>query len=279
MRQSYIEITEKVYPKLTKGLKKVARLLLDDPIVFAIHPAKKIGELIGVSETTVIRFCKTLGFEFRILQEEIQKDLVHFNQKSGQLFVDDTNSEKAYFEQIDNDLNLIKSNLHKIDQKIIKQATSVILNSEKVIVAGNYQSFTYAYWLYYNLNYVLDHVFLYRAETDSTIINKASENACLVVYSFYRYANDTLHLAKSAKAKGIHVIAITDSSVSPITEYADTTIVINIGDHFSFLRIGPVAITVSNMLLYEIYEHINLENYHFNSYHYLVQDGDKENNT
>ena len=65
----YEKRAKEEFPNLTKGLKKVANHLLTDPMVFAIHPVKKVGEIIGVSETMVIRFA---------IPSDI-KVLVHYN--------------------------------------------------------------------------------------------------------------------------------------------------------------------------------------------------------
>jgi DNA-binding MurR/RpiR family transcriptional regulator len=268
MQKKYILETEKSFPSLTKGLKKVAGILLDDPIIFAIHPAKKIGEIIGVSETMVIRFCKAIGYEFSNLQEEIRNDLVNVD-----FYYKDNNNINDCFENLNNDINLVKNNLLKVNYEKIKEAAAMIMESNKIIVAGYYQSFTYAYWLYYHLNYILGNTVLYRPETDSRIIINSPENSCLVVFSFFRYATDPIYLAKSAKEKDLHVIVVTDSAVSPITEFADTVIVINLGNRFSFFRIGMVALSVTNMILYEISDKVKPEDPNFDSYHFVIKEG------
>ncbi|NWN97092.1 MAG: SIS domain-containing protein, partial [Bacillus sp. (in: Bacteria)] len=142
-----------------------------------------------------------------------------------------------------------------------------------IIIVGYYQSFTYAYWLYYHLNYILGNTVLYRPETDSRIIINSPERSCLVVFSFFRYATDPINLAKSAKERGLHVIVVTDSAVSPITEFADTVIVINLGSRFSFFRIGMVALSIANMILYEISDKVKPEDPNFDSYHFVIKEG------
>ena len=73
----YLENTQKHYPHLTKGLKKVAESLRTNPVLFATHPAKKTAEIIDVSETMVIRFCKAIGYAgYGELQKDVQQSLL-----------------------------------------------------------------------------------------------------------------------------------------------------------------------------------------------------------
>ncbi len=74
----------------------------------------------------------------------------------------------------------------------------------------------------------------------------------MIVFSFYRYALEPIKIAKKAKEKGFRVIAITDSSVAPITNHADISIVIYLGNSFSFFQIGPIALSVTNVILDEV---------------------------
>lgn len=51
------DIIQQNYFKLSKGQQKVAKYLIENPKEFAVRNAEEIGFQVGVSETTVIRFC------------------------------------------------------------------------------------------------------------------------------------------------------------------------------------------------------------------------------
>ncbi len=252
MVPNYMERAEKLLPEMTKGLQKVAHFFINDPVTFAIYPAKKIGEFIGVSETMVIRFCNAIGYDFSHLQEEIRQDLLKINQKSLDMFFERSQNHHNQFDSMEKDVTLIEKNSQRLNHEQIKKAANMILQSEKNIVIGYYQSFSFAHWLYFNLNFVHNNTVLYRPETDVNLLESATPKTCLIIFSFYRYAMEPIRIAKKAKEKGIPVIAITDSSVAPITEYADVSIVIYVGNMFSFFQIGPIALSVTNVILDEV---------------------------
>lgn len=54
------KIIQQEYNQLSKGQQKVAKYLLEQPGEFAVKLASEIGEQVGVSETTVIRFCYSI---------------------------------------------------------------------------------------------------------------------------------------------------------------------------------------------------------------------------
>ncbi len=270
MRPQYLMKTEEMFPQLTKGLKKVAEYFMNDPIIFAIHPAKKIGEFLNVSETMVIRFCKAIGYEFSDLQKDIRKDLVLLN--SNQLFGQHADSDNNFSNYMNEDITLMKKNQTKLNKDVLDQAVTTILNSEQIVVVGFYQSFAFAHWLFFNLNHTLGNAILYRPESDARLLDRLPEKSCLIVYSFFRYAIDPIKLAEHAKKKGIPVIAITDSKVAPITEFADTVIVVHVGNDFSFFRIGPVTFSVTNTILEEIVHRVKSFDFIPNAFNYFIKD-------
>ena len=59
---------------MSRGQRKVAQFVIDNPTLVTTHIASEVGQLIGVSESTVIRFCYAMELGgFSELQEEIKK--------------------------------------------------------------------------------------------------------------------------------------------------------------------------------------------------------------
>ncbi|SIT72651.1 MurR/RpiR family transcriptional regulator [Edaphobacillus lindanitolerans] len=273
MTPEYITRTEKVFPSLTKGMKKVAEALLHDPYSFVIHPAKQIGSITGVSETMVIRFCKALGYDgFSQLQETLKQEMLKFD---SPIPLDDY-VPTPFTTNIRGDLDLIESNLQQLNTSELSSVVERIIKSERVIVVGYYQSNAFAYWLFFNLNYITGNAHLYRPETDARLLDLTPPNSCVIVFSFYRYAMDTIRFVKEAKNKGITVIVITDSHVSPVVQYADHIVLIRLG-RASLLRKGPVTLSVINSILAEAANQIEEKGVTPASYKYFIKDGEEKN--
>src|SRR4051812_4841451 len=74
---SFCDEIKKRFIRLSRGQRKVAQFIIDNPNVIATHIASDVGKLIGVSESTVIRFCYAMDLSgFAELQERIKKDLM-----------------------------------------------------------------------------------------------------------------------------------------------------------------------------------------------------------
>lgn len=256
MPPPYIERTKEKFPLLSKGLKKVADQLLADPIPFAIHPAKKVGSIIGVSETMVIRFCYEIGYPgFSDLQKELRQNLLNLNQDIGKS-EEHLPSLHRVAARMAEDIPRIKTNVEELDPAAMEQAIETIIDSERVIVAGYYHSFSFAHWLSFNLNYILGNACLYRPETDPFLPMASDQKTSIVLFSFFRYAAEITRLAEEAKQKGIRIIVITDSRVSPAAELADIVIPLNVAHQKAFLSKGPVTLSFINAMLTEISERV-----------------------
>ncbi|MYL40415.1 MurR/RpiR family transcriptional regulator [Virgibacillus salexigens] len=271
MTADFIQKTEANFSKLTKGLKVVADALLSDPMIFAIHPAKKVGDILGVSETMVIRFCHSIEYNgYTSLQKEVRQHLLELSQTSNH----DMKIEANYFaESVQKDIKMIENNLEKLSIHDMEKIVETIIDCEKIVVAGYHHSFTFAHWLYFNLNYIVGNADLYRPETDAGLLDLLPNKACIIVFSFYRYAIDTIRLAEEAKAKGITVITITDSRVSPVVEFADICISLSINQHTLFSK-GPVTLAVINAILFELVERVENRGKIQSTYKYFIKDGE-----
>lgn len=245
---AYLENTQKHYHHLTKGLKKVAEYLRTNPVLFATHPAKKTAEIIDVSETMVIRFCKAIGYAgYGELQKDVQQSLLSLKPPKRNNGHDQVNS----FERI---MQLDEENIHhaslNVDWAVAKQIVDCLVQSKSTTIVGYYHSFSYAHWFYFLLHHLLDNTSLYRPETDIGFTNKGSDHT-VIIFSYYRYALEGIRLAKEAKEKGNKIIIITDSKLSPIADYGDYVLTIHSAKK-SILEKGPITFSVLNALLLHI---------------------------
>lgn len=268
MTANFLQKTEMQFPNLTDGLKKVADGLLSDPMMFAIHPAKKVGEILNVSETMVIRFSRSIGYAgFSSLQKEIRQYLLEFKQDT----VKKDTTVNAFTKSFYQDITMIERNLDKLNNELLNILINTMIRSNRIIIAGYHHSFTFAHWMYFNLNYILGNAILYQPETDAGLLDLPPEKKCIIIFSFYRYALDTIRLAEVAKKKGIKVIAFTDSRVAPIVDFADIIIPITTNQHHFFSK-GPVTLAYINAILIELIERVEKIGKVQSTYKYFIKD-------
>lgn len=271
MEPKYLVKTKEKYDSLTKGLKKVADNLLADPMTFAIHPAKQSGKIIGVSETMIIRFCNEIGYKgFKDFQYDVREYLLN----NMQDVTTSTNEkyEHPLVKSMTLDMMNLKRNIEHIDVTLIEQVVDMIMENKKRVIVGHYHSFSYAHWLSFNLQYLIGETILYRAEEDFQLIEKLPEDSIVITFSFFRYAIETIKIAEKAKKRGLTVIAITDTSVAPIVEYADVVIPLVFTGNRGTIHKSPITMSILNAILFEVVQvldkegnenNVSMENYNY----------------
>ncbi|RSK27640.1 MurR/RpiR family transcriptional regulator [Bacillus sp. HMF5848] len=223
----YQEKISTTYNTLSPSLKKVAEKLLDDPVLFSQSTAISIGEKIGVSETTVIRFCHSLGFKgFSELQQEVRQYIYHFK---SHITIDQEEGGELYEKVMLQDMANIKQTMQNVTKEQVDRMIDMVLKADKVFTLGSYNSFSITHWLWFNLQEVRNDVILLQPGTDNIFsqLKNIHEGSVLIASSFHRYALDTLWIAEEFKKHGGSVIGITDSPIAPIHKFSDVTFCIS----------------------------------------------------
>lgn len=240
------------YHQLTKGLKRVADFLLNDPAAFAARSAKKVGESIGVSETMVVRLCYALGYKgYAELQEDVRKSLYNmYTDVNDYLPQAEKETLSPYHKVMRMDQINIEKIANDINQETINRAVEKLAQADRILVAGSNLSFSMAHWMYSSLSLIRDNCYLFRSE-DTIHLNYASNKSVLIAFSFYRYAMETLAIAEEAKKKGMFIIAFTDSNVAPIAELANLAFTIELGTR-SIIKNAPVTFSLMNLIIMDL---------------------------
>lgn len=221
------ELIHTHYNSMSKGQKKVATEMLDNPRQAALKSASELGAAIGVSETTVIRFCYSLNLTgYAELQKAIREQLLQhessfaaYRQSKVEL-----GEEPNFFSKVmERDQVMIAETMAQIQETEYELATDRLASAKKVYILGLRASFAAANWLSYTIGLVRPGVELIRPETEDVIqtLSEMDEDSVLIVISFHRYLRETVRIAELANQQKSFVIGITDSQLAPIHQYSD----------------------------------------------------------
>ncbi len=237
----------------SKGFNKIANYFLRDPQVFAMNSATQAGVLIGVSETTIIRFANGLGYSgYSELQQDVQQSFFNKSNLSG--FLDskslDSDSSSPIKNLIFNDINNIQQFISQISEKDLEKVVEKLTEANRILTCGVRSSHSFASWFTFALDLIRGDTRLYQPNLDDVLlrISELDKSSVVVAFSFHRYAVDTIHLAKLAKRQGAYIIAFTDSTFAPITKHADTVLPIQLQVK-STLDVAPIAFTLMNSII------------------------------
>ncbi|WP_342512159.1 MurR/RpiR family transcriptional regulator [Sporosarcina sp. FSL K6-1522] len=215
------------YDQLSKSQKKVAQYVIDYPKSIALSSAQEVGATIGVSETTVIRFCYSLELSgYAELQKGVREQL--FVQESSLTTYQQSKlameQEPHFFEQVmEQDRATITETMKQINEADYETAIDRLANAKTVYVLGLRSSYTAANWLSYTLGLVRGNVQLLRPETEDVIqtLSQMDKQSVVIVISFHRYLKETIQIAQLAQQQGAFMIGITDSIFAPIQSCSD----------------------------------------------------------
>ncbi len=217
--------------KLSKGHKKIAEYIAENYDKAAFMTASKLGEKVGVSESTVVRFASILGFKgYPELQKELQRMIKSKLTAVQRMEVSDSlvSDQNAVKKLMSADIELIRDTLENVSQSDFNEAVSAINNASRIYILGVRSSAALANFMYFYLNPVFENVVLVDTTSAGEMFEQmfriGKDDVC-VALSFPRYSNQTINALRFIGDRGSKIIAITDSSESPIAKLADILLV------------------------------------------------------
>lgn len=224
------KIDEK-YPRLSKGQKKLADYIRKDYDKAAFLTAAKMGEDVGVSESTVVRFAMTLGYkgypEFQKALEELVRTKLNSIQRMEVTYGRISQGE-ILASVLQSDIEKIKLTMSSIDNDAFEMAVDTILNAKKVYIIGIRSCAPLASFLGFYLQLICDDVVSVSSNSSSEIFEqlmRISSDDVIIGISFPRYSMRTLKALEFASNRSAKVITLTDSVHSPINLYSSCNLI------------------------------------------------------
>lgn len=219
----------KNYKTLSKGQKQLAAYITENYDRAAFITASKMGRIVGVSESTVVRFAYALGYDgYPELQKSLQ-ELIRNKLTSVQRIqlTGDLQPNDVLRSVLKSDVSNIRATIDLIDNASFNAAINALLEAKKVYIVGLMSAAPLAQFLAYYLGFVMDNVVMVSGAMGNIyedLFRISSEDVCIGI-SFPRYSNRTIDALDFARGKDATIIAITDSVSSPIAEKAEHALI------------------------------------------------------
>ena len=257
MKRTLLKEIENRMPTFSKGQKLIANYVLEHYEKAAYMTAAKLGSIVSVSESTVVRFAIELGFggypEFQhALQDLVRTKLTSFQR------LEVTDSRIGDGDLLSKvllaDSDKIRQTLDSIDRESFDLAVSKLISARKIYIVGVRSSAFLAGFLDYNLRMIFDNVKFVGTVTGSEIfeeiINIGKEDV-MVAVSFPRYSKRIINAVDYAKHMGAQVITITDGPQSPIAPQADHLLLAQ-SDMVSFVDSLVAPLSIINAIIVSV---------------------------
>lgn len=211
---------------MSKGQKAISAFIYDHYDQAVFMTAAKLGETVGVSESTVVRYAMFIGYngypEFQRDLEDWVQNKINSVQKIGAKYGKSTQSE-ILASVLEADIEKLQDTIHSLDPVAFETAVDIILEAKNVYVMGVRSCEPLADFLHFYLNMIRGNVVLLKttsvSETFEQMI-RIDEQDAMVGISFPRYSMRTLKAMEFANDRNAKVIAVTDSVHSPMNLYS-----------------------------------------------------------
>ena len=211
--------------KLSKGHQRIAQYFVDHYDKAVFMTASRLGESVGVSESTVVRFAVVLGYEgYPQLQRALQELLSHRLTAVQRFEMSSEIDPNAVLRTVlRSDMQNIRTTVEELDNHSFEDAVRRILKAKEIYVIGLRSAAPLAQFLGYYLNYIFDRVHLVSSAAVDGFeeIARVSSEDVVVGISFPRYSTRTVEAMRFARSCGAQVISITDGPMSPLHGVSD----------------------------------------------------------
>ena len=233
-KKSTNEVLKKIeenYSGFSKRQKMLADYILKNYDKAAFLTAAKLGKVVGISESTVVRFAMELGYKgypgFQKALEELVRTKLNSIQRMEVTYGRIAQSE-ILESVLHSDIDKIKMTLANIDSNAFEIAVDTILNARKIYIIGIRSCAPLAEFLKFYLNLICENVITVNANGSSEIFEqliRINEEDVIIGISFPRYSMRTLKALEFASNRKAKVITLTDSIHSPITLYSSCNLI------------------------------------------------------
>ncbi|HYO93290.1 MAG TPA: MurR/RpiR family transcriptional regulator [Polyangiaceae bacterium] len=220
------------YPQLSKRLQQIASYALDNPSELALETIATVAQRARVQPSSLIRFAKAFGYSGysdmqRVFRLRLTGSLPDYEERLRNLegahssTIKDSSALLARFVQAD-----IAGLQSLAEQRrmgeLLDKSIKLLANAECVYLVAHRRSFPITFYLSYALsqlnvrNVLVDGVgglFFHQ-------VRHATKRDVVFAVSTKSYSPDVVEAVRESAERGVRVIALTDSPLSPLVQHA-----------------------------------------------------------
>jgi DNA-binding MurR/RpiR family transcriptional regulator len=252
--QDFSQIISEHYNQLTKSEKHIANYLRKNQEESAFLSAGELADRLGLSEATMVRFARTLGFDSypamrTVLQENFRRRVTHSARLRSRL--DDLREAGDIFEKVTvSEIDYLTQALQTVDREALHKAVTYMIECDHIFVFGTGPSISLVDLLNLRLTrfgkQVVPLTIAGRETLEPMLL--MTDRDLLFAIGFFD-VNPTLQIVLDhAEEKKCPVILLTDTLGSVIGEKADVVLSAKRGPVSEFHSL-VVPMTIINTLL------------------------------
>lgn len=213
-------------PALAASEARVANWIVQQPEKIIHMSMAQVAQACGVSDTTVLRFCRTAGFQgYTDLKLSIARDVSSPTQIIHDDIAEGDNPATIARKVFMSNIQALYDTLEVLDEEALTRAIELITGAKRILIVGVGTSAPIVHSMH---NMLMRLGIICKAQTDSYLqlmeVALLGPGDVVIAISQSGSSIDPVLTLKQARANGAATICITGNAQSPITEYADVTL-------------------------------------------------------
>ena len=257
MTRDVLHIIQENMAGFSKGQRRIAGYILSDYDKAAFMTANKLGTVVGVSESTVVRFAAELGYDGypamqKALQEIVRSKLTSIQRiraSNDRLFGSDVVTSV-----LQTDMDKIRSAIESVDRSAFESVVDKLIKARHIYILGVRSAAAIASFMGFYFTLIFNNVTIIHTTSASEVFEQLlhiGPEDVIVGISFPRYSRRTVKAMQFAHDRGAEAIAITDSQTSPLVPYSSITLLAK-SDMASFVDSLVAPLSLVNALIVAI---------------------------
>lgn len=245
------------HDSLSGRLRQIAEFAVDHPNEVALNTVSAIAEAIGVQPSSIVRFANAFGYDgFSEMQRVFRSRLVAQASPGYRArFVSAQSSKRARSagpdpatvlqREVADDAAALEELAHSVEPRQLNRAVELLANAQTIYLIAQGRSFPVAHYLAYALGRLELRAHLIDGVGGLTRIvgQMATADDLLFAVSFREYSPDVVAVVDEAAGRGVPVVSISDSPLSPIASPAKVSFEIRSSPSRAFRSlVAPIAL-------------------------------------
>lgn len=230
----FYQMLELASNRLTRAEKKISDYIMENPEVVLYKSITDLAALIGVSDSSIFRFCKTVGYDgYQEFKVSFAKSLsIENNTNDPDLMPEDTqltgedSVSTIARKMLQTNINALKQTVDVIDYNHLNEAVKLMFESQSIGFFGVGSSNLTAGEAKRKFSRIRKNL-IHTDDLHDQIIEASIMDAgdMAIVFTYSGSTKDTLDIMRILKKRGVRIVLITRYPVSNATALADIVLI------------------------------------------------------
>lgn len=230
--EDLIRVIHDRHDAMSKTYQRIAVYLTQNPNDVAVQSVNALADRVGIHASSFVRFAQALGYKgFKELQALFQRRLVtaapgfeaRVKALESELQESEDRSELGFLRDlVVRDIASLQALLDEIDPADMALATELLVRADNIYLLGQLRSAPVVELLRYVLTMLGKRCILLDSGGGlaTHVARTIGKQDVMLAVSFRFYANEVVNIVEEAGQNGTDIIAISDSTLSPLAKWA-----------------------------------------------------------